>query len=115
MQIESVFKNGYQILRVKDDLNFTSNLSDIKWLVEEYLRQGIVNIAISISAKSYLSSMSIGYLLHCYKMLKEQGGRLAVIQPDSEDTDLLEVLSLTSVIETYTSEEELNNKSVSLE
>lgn len=109
MQIESVAKNDYQILRIQEDLNFNSDLTKLRDIVEELLNKDKVNIAVSLTPKSYLSSMSIGYLLSLYKMIKAKEGNLAVIQPNEEDSDLLEMLSMTSVIQTYDSEDALFN------
>jgi len=110
MELERVEKKGYQIIRIKNDLNFNSDLTEVKKVVEELLAKDQVLIAISLTSKSYLSSMSIGYLLSIYKIVKAKDGILAVVQPNEEDNDLLEMLSMTSVIETYRGEDELVQK-----
>jgi anti-anti-sigma factor len=110
MQLEKSEKKGYQIIRIQDDLNFNSDLTEVKKVVEDFLAQNKILIAVSLTPRSYLSSMSIGYLLSIYKKVKEKNGILAVIQPNEEDNDLLEMLSMTSVIETYRSEDELVSK-----
>ena len=110
MQLEKIEKKGYQIIRIKDDLNFNSDLTEVKEVVEDLLIRNKVMIAVSLTPRSYLSSMSIGYLLSIYKIVRVKNGILAVVQPNEEDNDLLEMLSMTSVIETYRSEDELVSK-----
>lgn len=105
MQIESFYKNDIHIFRIKEDLHFNSDLSELKELIDENLEKGIVNIAVSLTPDSNLSSMSIGTLLQCNTMIKGNGGKLTIVQPNEADYELLEALSLNCLINTYKSEE----------
>lgn len=106
MKIETEKKNDYLILRIKDELDLDTNVSELKKVIEDYIKENEDNFAISMSPSSNLSSMSIGVILQCYQIIKEKGGKLAIIHPNKDDFDLLETLKFTCVIETYRSEEE---------
>ena len=105
MDIETQKFRDYLIVRVKDDLYFDTDVSELRQVIEDNLEHE-KNFAISLTAKSLLSSMSIGTILQCYGMIREKGGNTAFIHPNEGDSDLLETLSFTCVIETYQSEEE---------
>lgn len=107
MNIESVSKEGYHVLRVKEDLRFNSDLSEVWNMIQEGLESGVKNFALSLTPKSHLSSMSIGTMLQCNKKIKDHGGKLALIQANKEETALLEMLRINRLITHYNSEEEL--------
>lgn len=110
MKIDTEKKNDYIILRIKDEFDLDSEISEVKKVIEEYIENNEINFAISLSPRSKLSSMSIGTILRCYQIIKEKGGKLAIIHPNKDDFDLLETISFTCVIETYKSEEEFLTK-----
>lgn len=105
MDIETEKFRDYLIVRIIDDLYFDTDISELRQVIEDNLERE-KNFAISLSAKSLLSSMSIGTILQCYGMIKDRGGKMAFIHPNDDDSDLLETLGFTCVIETYRSEEE---------
>ena len=106
MEFETKKKNDYLIVKIKDDLRLDSNISELKIIIEDYIKENELNFAISLSPRSNLSSMSIGIILQCYQIINENEGKLAIIHPNQNDSDLLETLSFTCVIKTYGSEEE---------
>ena len=105
MNIETEKVRDFLMVRIKDDLYFDTNISELKEVIEDKL-DSERNFALSLTTKSLLSSMSIGTILQCYGLIHERGGKMAFIHPNDDDSDLLETLSFTCVIETYTSEEE---------
>lgn len=105
MNIEAEKFRNYLVVRIKDDLNFDTNIVELRQVIEDSLEHE-KNFAISLTKNSFLSSMTIGIILQCYGMIHERGGKMAFIHPNEGDSDLLETLSFTCIIETYRSEEE---------
>ncbi len=107
MQIESILKDDILILRILENLDINSELSDVKEVIKKNIKKDIKDIAVSLTPNSRLSSTSIGQLLRCYSILKESDGKLTIIQPNEGDSELLSILSLTCVIDIFKSEDEL--------
>lgn len=110
MKTETVKKKEIMVLRILENLDIKSDISDLQKVIEDIIEKGDVSIAVSLTPNSRLSSMSIGMLLRFYSILKEQGGKLSLVQPNKEDAELLKLLSFTSVMEIFESEDELLNK-----
>ncbi len=107
MEIELATKNDYQIIRITEDIRLDTNIVDVKTIVEEMVEEGIYNFAISLTPGSHLSSMSIGIVLQCFSLVKDKNGKFALVNPNEDDEELLEVLGLTSLIKICKSEDNL--------
>lgn len=107
MEIELATKNDYQIIRITEDIRLDTNIIDVRTIVEEMVEEGIYNFAISLTQGSHLSSMSIGIVLQCFSLVKDKNGKFALVNPNEDDEELLEVLGLTSLIKICKSEDNL--------
>ena len=107
MKIETARKGDVLILRILENLDINSDISELEKIIQKHVQQGNTSIAVSLTENSRLSSMSIGLLLRCYSTLKDIGGKLSLVQPNKGDSDLLHMLSFTCVMDIYNSEEEL--------
>ena len=56
MNIDVVDKNGFCLIRIKDDLLQETDLGRVKSEVQSQLDNGIINIAVSFTPKSYFHS-----------------------------------------------------------
>ncbi len=107
MEIEFSSKNDFYIIRLKNDLRFDANITELKDIVAVKIEEGHANIAISLTPDSHLSSMSIGTVLQCFKLVNDTGGQFALIHPNDEDQDLLDTLGFSCMIAIHDSEESL--------
>ena len=105
MNLEKEEKYNYLIIRIMDNLHYDSRLNEVSDVIDEHLNKGMVNFALSFNSKTHLSSISIGYILNFYTKIKKHNGKVAIIQPNEEDTNLLKMLSTTCIIDTFESEE----------
>jgi anti-anti-sigma factor len=105
MKIETYSRGIFQILRVKEDDDFISNLAELQDLINGYLNRGKINIAISFSDASYIYSGAIRVIINCHKMINARGGELCIIEPNPRLFDILEILNINRVINIYQSEE----------
>ena len=83
MKIESIKQNDLLILRILENLDIKSDISELEEVIKKHIKKGVVNIAVSLTKNSRLSSMSIGLLLRCYSTLKENNGKLIIIYSNS--------------------------------
>jgi anti-anti-sigma factor len=105
--IQTVFQNGYQIIRIQETLQRGMDLSPLKTCIEQSLAQGRNHIALTLTEDSYLYSETLATLVTYYKMISVQGGSLWLVQANEKILFLLETLGLTDLIRIVHSEDSL--------
>ena len=101
MRIESMPHNGYMVLYIREKVLFDSSMEDVALKVNENITRGNVHIALALPPDSMLASRSIGVLLNCNNKLKNRGGGLSLIIAQQKDAELLEMLSINTLINIY--------------
>lgn len=77
--------------------------------VAELLEKGNLNILINLNKVKYIDSAGVGELVSCLKRVKEKGGFLKLLNPSAKVYDVLEIVNIGSVFETFKDEEEALN------
>ncbi|MDD5674870.1 MAG: STAS domain-containing protein [Chitinivibrionales bacterium] len=104
MKINIYTCGKYQVLKFVEDLKVVSELSELQFLIEGYLKQGKKNIAVSFTDSSYIYSGAIAVLIACYKIVKNQGGDLCILEPNPDILSILTFLNINRLIAIYESE-----------
>jgi anti-anti-sigma factor len=107
MKIDIHTHNGYQVLKLEEDLQVISDLSELKFLVEGYLKRGRLFIAVGFTTASYIYSGALAVLIDCYKKIAKEGGDLCIIEPNQEMLGVFNVLNIDKILHIYPSEAEL--------
>ena len=107
MLIESYQKNGYQVLSIKEDMTISSDVSELKMLVNGYLNRKVLHIALLFTKDSYLYTKSISILVQCLEMIREHGGSLAIINPNEDILDIMNTLDFSRVIRIFPFEDDI--------
>jgi anti-anti-sigma factor len=107
MLIESYHQHGYQILSIKEDLTISSDLSELKALVQGYMQKGITDIAFSFTEASYLYTKSISVLVQCLEAIRDRGGTMAIIHPNDDIVDILDTLDFDKIIKIFPTEQDM--------
>lgn len=107
MKIESTYRRGYQILKIDENLTLSSDITDLRTIVEDYVQKGPINIALEFTKDSYLYTKSIAVLVQCLETIKEHGGGMAVIAPNRDIVDVLETIGFINLVKIYDSEEDV--------
>jgi len=102
-------KNGYEILRIQEDLSAKSDLSLVKAKIREYLSRGKVNLALAFTADSYFHTQTISVLVQCIEMVHKQGGLLGIINPNEEIRDILRTINLDKLVRIFASEDSIGS------
>lgn len=110
MLIESLFKNNFQILKISQNTDKNNSFNDLKEFIEELLKKGNINIAISFSRDFHIHSKPIGILVACNEMIKKYNGTLGIINPNEHISDLLKMTGVDKQIKIFASENDLKNK-----
>jgi anti-anti-sigma regulatory factor len=113
MELDIYEKNGYHIFRFKEDIGLGTDLAGLKAVIEKYLDQGARSVAIAFTQSSYLYTKSIAVLIACSEMIKDAGGRLAIIEANSDIMDILSVIDFDKVIRIFNTENDLAPEAVS--
>jgi hypothetical protein len=108
MQTETYIRGRYHVIRINEDLNATSDLSDVKVIVSGLLGQGVRDIAFTFTNDSWLCSNALTVLIMCSKLIQNKNGEMAVVGASKLMLDTLSLLSLNkNILTLYGSEEEL--------
>jgi anti-anti-sigma factor len=104
MKIDISTRGTYQVLKIVEDLKVVSELSELQFLIEGYLKIGKRNIAVCFTDSSYIYSGAIAVLISCYKIIKEQGGDLCILEPNADILSILTFLNISKLIPIYETE-----------
>jgi anti-anti-sigma factor len=107
MKIDMYTHGDYQVLKIEDGLQVISDLSELKFLIEGYLKRGKIHIAVGFTTTSYIYSGAIAVLVDCYKKIVKEGGDLCIVEPNPEILGVFNVLNITRILHIYQSEDEL--------
>jgi anti-sigma B factor antagonist len=71
---------------------------DLRVLVEE---RGALVVVIDLSAVTFLDSSGLGAIVGVLRRLRERGGRLTIVEPESPASRIFEHTGLDAVLELY--------------
>ncbi|NLD98675.1 MAG: STAS domain-containing protein [Fibrobacter sp.] len=109
MKIDISQKGAYQVLRIEEELNIVSDLSELRFLINGYIQQGKRFIAVSFCNVSYIYSGAIAVLIDCFKRLKNENGELCLLEPHADILSIFRYLNLDQLIPIYSTLDELPN------
>ena len=110
MKIEVTDVGMYKLVTVSETKNSISELSELQSIVEESLRSGSKHIGVKFTDASYLYSGAISVLVTCYRLIKDRGGNICIVEPHARVQDLLTQMNIDSFMEICSSESELCTK-----
>ena len=110
MEIEALEKNGYRLLRIKEDLSPDTDLEKLKTLIKPHLDDGVQNLALSFTKESYFYSRTIAIIIQFMGHVKEHGGNLTIIHPNKRMLEMIELIGLGKLMKMHTSEESIGAK-----
>jgi anti-anti-sigma regulatory factor len=112
MVIESVKKGDFRLFRINQDLTIYSDLSILKEVIQNALLNGEKYIALRFSPTSIFSSQAVTVLIACIEMVKECGGKVAIVKANPSLKHLLSIIDLENAIHSFESEVGLGNQKV---
>jgi anti-anti-sigma factor len=107
IKIEVYNRGKYRIVKIRSPMNVISDLTELNALITGYLKSGFENIAVSFTDSSYLYSGAVSVLINCFKMVREHGGDLCILEPNANLLDLIMQMNIDSIIDVYSHEDEL--------
>jgi anti-anti-sigma regulatory factor len=107
MDISAYDRHGYRVLRIKQAVGLTSDISDIRFAIMEAFDEGQLHVAVGFCTDSFLSSRMLALLIESAEKATSAGGSFTVIAPNSQIMEVLAVFDLNNTLRTVKSEEEL--------
>ena len=107
MEIEALDKNGYRLLRIKEDLKQDTDLKKLKSLINDNFDDDVKNLALSFTESSYFYSRTIAIITQFLGHIKERDGMFALIHPNSHMLEMIKLVGLDKLIYICTSEDKL--------
>jgi anti-anti-sigma factor len=107
LHIDISTRGLYKVIRIHDELAIIADISELKFLVNGYVKQGKLFIAVSFTNASYIYSGAVAVLLGIHKELVRDKGELCIIEPNKSLTRIFSTLHLDRVLKIYDSEESL--------
>ena len=111
MKIELYSSGVYKVLKISD-YEIISHLEELRYLVDGYVAEKEIHIAISFSNTSYLYSGAVAALVSCLKKLKDADGDMCILEPNGEIYELLSQMGISQIMPIYSSENELPDSSM---
>lgn len=107
MNIDIYKKGSYLVFRIRDDIGLSTDLIELRKMIERELAGGARYVALAFSPDSYLYTRSIAVLIACSEMIKDTGGHLAIVDANKDILDILSVIDFDKMIRIFSTEEEL--------
>lgn len=115
MKLKLSSKGKYKIVTIYDPLKVISDLAELKKIIENFLKDGEKFIAVNFADASYLYSGAISVLILCYRMIRDQGGNLCIVEPHKRILELLMQINIDSLIDICHDEDDLLTLNVKAE
>ena len=108
MKIDIHIHGPFKVLKVEDELEIITDLTELKFLIDGYISQGIHKIAVSFIDTSYIYSGAIAVLMECHKKLLDfDGGGLCILEPKEGIKAIFSQLHIDKILDIFDSEDEL--------
>lgn len=106
MKISIATVGSCVLITVCNKIKIITELTELKTVIEQTLAQNNKNIAVCFSDAQYLYSGALSVLISCYRMIKDNGGDLCIVEPHPKIYDLLLQMSIDKLIRIYRSLED---------
>lgn len=107
MEYGIVKKDKYIVITLSDSINIISELTELKEIIEEQLKEGNKYIAVKFLNADYLYSGAISVLVSAYKVITDENGELCIIESNDKIMNLLDQMCITNIIPVHSSASEL--------
>jgi len=97
---------GVSILRFRQNAELTHSAQELEDLRREVLEQNDSRVVIDLSRVTRIDSAGLGQLMSCYSHLVRNQGKLSIAGPTPEVRKVLDMTGLSTLIPSYTSEQE---------
>ena len=105
MEISERTVSAIAILDLSGKLTIGDGAQLLKDKTESLVFQGRNQVIVNLAAVPYIDSGGLGQLVACYTTLTKAGGRLALLNLNTKNHDLLSITKLVAVFDTFDTEQ----------
>jgi anti-sigma B factor antagonist len=105
MEISERTLGAITILDLSGKLTIGDGAQLLKDKTESLVFQGRNQVIVNLAAVPYIDSGGLGQLVACYTTLTKAGGRLALLNLNTKNHDLLSITKLVAVFDTFDTEQ----------
>jgi anti-sigma B factor antagonist len=95
-----------KILDLSGQITFTQGDTLLKDKIHSLVHQGDKKLLVNLAKINYIDSAGLGQLVGAYTTVTQAGGQLKLVNLTKRIHDLLTITKLTTVFETFDSEQE---------
>ncbi|AEP12596.1 MULTISPECIES: STAS domain-containing protein [Chloracidobacterium] len=105
MTITERTKDGIAILELQGSILLGNGDTLLREHVSRLLAQGSRGVVFNLAGVPYVDSSGLGEIVRAMTSIKRAGGRLKLASPSRRLVDILNITKLSSILETYDTEE----------
>ncbi|MGQ9896978.1 MAG: STAS domain-containing protein [Acidobacteriota bacterium] len=98
-------KDGIAILELQGSIFLGDGDTVLREHVSHLLRQGVLGVILNLAGVPYVDSSGLGEIVRAMTSVKRVGGQLKLASPSRRLVDILNITKLSSILETYDTEE----------
>jgi len=95
-----------KVLDLSGQITFTQGDALLKDKIHSLVHQGDKKLLVNLAKINYIDSAGLGQLVGAYTTVTQAGGKLKLVNLTKRIHDLLTITKLTTVFETFDSEQE---------
>ena len=104
----SIYRKGrYRLIKIDEDVEENTELSELTVIVKGMLDQGKRTIAVRFTPRSFFGTKAVHDFVDCLEMVTEKQGKLAVVSPNKYIHNFLDAIDFDHVVEVFNDEEDL--------
>jgi anti-sigma B factor antagonist len=101
MEIRRADSEDVAVLQVRGDIEGFDEVTQLKRAVQEVVREGKKRFVLDLKELVWLSSLGLGALVGCYKVVREGKGFLCLARANEQIMSLLRMTNLTRAFQVY--------------
>jgi anti-sigma B factor antagonist len=106
VQIDERMVGDVKVLDLSGQITFTQGDALLKDKIHSLVHQGDKKLLVNLAKINYIDSAGLGQLVGAYTTVTQAGGQLKLVNLTKRIHDLLTITKLTTVFETFDSEQE---------
>jgi len=106
MQHEIEDRGKYKMVHIIGNIESEKSTKELDDEITELMKGGAHHFCFNLERTTYLDSAGISIFIHCLCDIQENNGSIYIIAQESQVRDVLELLGITRLIKTYSSEAE---------
>jgi len=102
----------FKMIRIGGNIDAETSTKILDGEVSVLIRKGFHDFVFDLKGTTYLDSAGISIFIHCLCDVQENKGSIYIIAEESPVYRVLEMVGITRLIKTYTSEDEFRKERV---